>query len=150
MVPIDRPKNSTQHMSASKFFSRVLKPQPKKYRYGNFFNMSRCDISVKQNFLKISFHWLYLRIWRSWSHDLSGNRARSDGNLELNRSAMLPLNLIVIIKSINKWNCQCSLFTQHKYVCKNINYLLTLFRIMITCPPTSPSDVVFLEINPLK
>ena len=29
MVPIDRPKNSTQHMSASNFFSRMLRPQPK-------------------------------------------------------------------------------------------------------------------------
>ena len=48
-------KNSTQHMSASKFFSRVLKPQPKKYRYDHFFNMSRRDISVKQNFKKFHF-----------------------------------------------------------------------------------------------
>ena len=45
MVPIDRPKNSTQHMSAT----------TKKYKYGNFFNMSRCDISVKQNLKKIHF-----------------------------------------------------------------------------------------------
>ena len=34
-------------MSVSKVFPRVLKPQPKKYKYGNFFNMSRCDISVR-------------------------------------------------------------------------------------------------------
>ena len=54
MVPIDRPKNSTQHMSASNFFSCVLMPQSKKYRYGNFFNISRCDNSVKQNLKK--FH----------------------------------------------------------------------------------------------
>ena len=55
MVPIDRPNNSTQHMSASKIFSCSLKPQSKIYKSRFFRDISRCDISVKTKFKKISF-----------------------------------------------------------------------------------------------
>ena len=50
MVPIDRPKNSASYMSASKISTRILRPQSKKYKYAVGFSMSRCNISVKQNF----------------------------------------------------------------------------------------------------
>ena len=38
MVPIDQPK-IMHHMSASKKSTRVLRPQSKKYKYGNIFNV---------------------------------------------------------------------------------------------------------------
>ena len=58
MVPIDRPKNSTQHMSASKFFSRMLRPQPKKYRYGNFSMLLGVTFQSNKikNFISLTLH----------------------------------------------------------------------------------------------
>ena len=54
MVPKDAPKNSASYMSASKNSTRILRPQSKNTYMVTIFNMSRCNISVKQNLKK--FH----------------------------------------------------------------------------------------------
>ena len=55
MVPKDAPKNSASNMSASKNSTWCLRPQSKIPNMVTFFNMSRCDISVKTKFKKNSF-----------------------------------------------------------------------------------------------
>ena len=50
-------------MSASKKSYRSLRQRSKKYLYGNIFNMSWCNISVKTKLKKFHFHWLYHTPW---------------------------------------------------------------------------------------